>query len=439
MNERPAGAPLAPVLAPRATFASGVAGAVRAACAAVVSRAACAAAGVLAPATLAALTTFVATASVASAAPLGKQIAIGYLQVSDDPRYDDRQGPGETDITPPRPVDGAQMATDEVNIGAASYGREYKLVQAEADSDDALAAQADALERQGVHWMLVDADDDAMAKLASAERGKPVLLFNISAPGDALRGTACQADLVNVTPSRAMLADALAQFLVARKWPQVLVLRGPQPDDQANVAAFLHAARLYGLKIVATRDFIVSNDPRQRDKDNLALLTGDATYDVVYVADADGTFARSLPYATIHPRPVIGATGLTPTAWSWTWERYGAPQVSHRFARRFSRNMEGNDWAAWIAVRALDDAIRESNARTTQAADAYLLGPSMNIDGAKGPPMSFRSWDHQMRQPILLATADAVIADAPMPGFLHQTNVLDTLGFDRPETQCRFR
>jgi ABC transporter substrate binding protein (PQQ-dependent alcohol dehydrogenase system) len=244
--------------------------------------------------------------------------------------------------------------------------------------------------------------------------------------------------MLSVIPSRAMLADALAQFLVARKWPSVLVLRGPLPEDKENADAFAHAAKRFGLSVAATRDFIVSNDPRHRDQDNIALLTGDASYDVVYVADADGTFARSLPYATIRPRPVIGATGLVPTAWNWTWERFGAPQVSHRFKKRAGRDMNATDWAAWLAVRALDDALRESRATTIEDADKYLLGPDMNIDGAKGPPLSFRAWDHQLRQPILLTTAEATIADAPMPGFLHQTNVLDTLGYDKPETQCKF-
>ena len=56
--------------------------------------------------------------------------------------------------------------------------------------------------------------------------------------------------------------------------------------------AFAQAAKRFGLSIAATRDFIVSNDPRHRDQDNIALLTGDASYDVVYVADTDGTFAR---------------------------------------------------------------------------------------------------------------------------------------------------
>jgi ABC transporter substrate binding protein (PQQ-dependent alcohol dehydrogenase system) len=374
----------------------------------------------------------------AQAAPLGHEVSVGYVQIADDPRYDEKEGPAETTVALGRPVAGAAMAVDEVNIDAATTGRTYKLVKAEVDGGDALAAKIDAMVASGVHWFVIDAPDGAMAALAKAERGKDAILFNISARGDTLRGAACQPELLDVIPSRAMLADALAQFLVARKWPKVLVLRGPLPEDKKNADAFAHAAKRFGLSIAATRDFIVSNDPRHRDEDNIALLTGDASYDVVYVADADGTFARGLPYATIYPRPVIGAAGLVPTAWSWTWERYGAPQVSHRFKKRAGRDMTETDWAAWLAVRALDDALRESHATTSEAADKYLLGPDMNIDGAKGPPLSFRSWDHQLRQPILLTTADATIADAPMPGFLHQSNVLDTLGYDKPETQCKF-
>jgi ABC transporter substrate binding protein (PQQ-dependent alcohol dehydrogenase system) len=379
-----------------------------------------------------------ALSAAAQAAPLSHDVTIGYVQIADDSRYDDKEGPAETTITPPRPLPGAEMAVDEVNIDAATVGRLYKLDHEEAGSADALTAQVDAMAAKGEHWFLIDAPDEAMATLAKAERGKDVILFNISARGDALRGAACQPELLDVIPSRAMLADALAQFLVARKWPNVLVLRGPLPDDKKNAAAFASAATRFGLRIADTRDFIVSNDPRHRDQDNIALLTGDVSYDVVYVADSDGTFARSLPYATIRPRPVIGATGLVPTAWSWTWERYGAPQVSHRFKKRAGREMIATDWAAWLAMRALDDALRESHATSTEAADKYLLGPQMNIDGAKGPPLSFRAWDHQLRQPILLTTPDATIADAPMPGFLHQTNVLDTLGDDRPETKCKF-
>jgi ABC transporter substrate binding protein (PQQ-dependent alcohol dehydrogenase system) len=67
-----------------------------------------------------------------------------------------------------------------------------------------------------------------------------------------------------------------------------------------------------------------------------------------------------------------------------------------------------------------------------------LLSDKLTLDTVKGNPGSFRAWDHQLRAPVLLSTADAVIARAPLPQFLHQTDVLDTLGVDAPESACRF-
>lgn len=379
-----------------------------------------------------------ALAATAQAVPLGKSVTVGYLQLSNDSRYDDRPGPGDTSLTPARPVAGAEMAIGEVNLAAAASGHSFTLTKDEAGDVTGLVQHIDALAKEGVHWFLVDAPDATMADLAKTVRDRGVLLLNISAPGDELRGAACQEDLVDLIPSRAMLADALAQLLVARKWPQVLELQGPLDEDKAMTAAFEHAAKRFGLKIAAKRNFLLSNDPREREKDNVALLTGDVSYDVVFVADSEGEFARALPYRTILPRPVIGATGLVPTAWSWTWDRYGAPQVSHRFEHAAGRHMGEADWAAWLAIRALGEAVERSRASDTAGVDAYLLGTQLSLDGAKGPPLSFRAWDHQLRQPILLATSDAVIAEAPLPGFLHATNVLDTLGYDQPETLCHF-
>ena len=63
----------------------------------------------------------------------------------------------------------------------------------------------------------------------------------------------------------------------------------------------------------------------------MALVTAGANYDVVYIADSDGEFARYSPYQVNDPRPVVGAAGLTAQAWHWSWERSGAPQVNARF------------------------------------------------------------------------------------------------------------
>ena len=61
----------------------------------------------------------------------------------------------------------------------------------------------------------------------------------------------------------------------------------------------------------------------------------------------------------------------------------------------------------------------------------------MSFDGFKGARTSFRAWDHQLRQPLLLSDGQAVIATAPVEGLLHPSNVLDTLGADAPEKLCK--
>jgi hypothetical protein len=66
---------------------------------------------------------------------------------------------------------------------------------------------------------------------------------------------------------------------------------------------------------------------------------------------------------------------------------------------------------------------------------AFILGDG-SFDGDKGLAVGARPWDHQLRQAILLAAPYEVVADAPIEGFLHRTNTLDTLGDDVPESPC---
>ena len=64
---------------------------------------------------------------------------------------------------------------------------------------------------------------------------------------------------------------------------------------------------------------------------------------------------------------------------------------------------------------------------------------AVDLDGSKGVQMSFRPWDGQLRQRVLLTDGQGVIAFAPMDGILHPKNTLDTLGSDAPEKLCKAR
>ena len=190
--------------------------------------------------------------------------------------------------------------------------------------------------------------------------------------------------------------------------------------------------------MVAEKTFKLSSDPRERDLGNVALLTAGIEADVVWVVDADGEFARDVPYRVNLPRPVVGSAGLVAQAWQSSWERHGAPQLSRRFQKAVSRPMAGVDWAAWIATKAiLEVALKSPDLRLQRNA---LRSPDLALDGFKGARLSFRRWDQQLRQPVFLAhggIGGGIAGVAPFEGFLHPSNNLDTLGADEKESPCK--
>jgi ABC transporter substrate binding protein (PQQ-dependent alcohol dehydrogenase system) len=99
--------------------------------------------------------------------------------------------------------------------------------------------------------------------------------------------------------------------------------------------------------------------------------------------------------------------------------------------------MTGHDWAAWMAGKALVQAA-VARPQGPVAAWSAALAPQQ-LDGSKGVNLSFRAWDGQLRQPLLLTDGQGVIATAPIEGLLHPRNVLDTLGADAPEKLCKAR
>ena len=322
-------------------------------------------------------------------------------------------------------VEEGQFELDAAQAGVA-------VTTQPAASLDAARAAALAAEKAGAAVLLVDLPTDWLLAVVDAVK-LPVL--NLSDPADRLRAQDCRARLFHLMPSERMRADALAQTLVSRKWTQLLLLVGPSPADQLRAATVQASMKRYGLKAVASKPFRMSADPRERDLANPLLLTAGANYDAVWVVDSDGEFARSLPYRTVLPRPVVGDAGLVAVAWHAQFERFGAPQVSRRFAKATRRPMTAHDWSAWMAGKALVGAAVAAP-KGPNAAWAQALAKTP-VDGSKGTAMTFRAWDGQLRQTLLLTDGQGVISQAPIEGLLHPSNVLDTLGADAPEKLCK--
>ena len=366
-------------------------------------------------------------------------VSIALLGLDPDPRYDEaiayariengRQGD---------PQIAARMAMEDLLLLTDARGVNIGFSAVRVADEAALPTATRQLADSGNRYLILDLPAKEADAVAVALGPNGPLLINTTAPEDWLRRR-CHARMLHTAASDRMIADALVQHFVKMRWERVLVLHGKTDRDVARAASFAEAAARFRLRIVATREFDLSTNPALREQNNVALLTGDIReYDAVFIADSFGEFSRYLPYRTALPRPVVGATDLVPLEWHWSLERYGAPQVNSRFETAVgdSRRMTWQDWSVWIAMRALLTAEAKSLERDPNAIEAFLRSDALRLDGSKGAQLSFRPWDNQLRQPILLATANAIIGMAPLEGFLHQTNTLDSLGVDAPEFAC---
>lgn len=371
------------------------------------------------------------------------KLTIAVVSLDGDPRHASRRMERSYPGHPTgRAIDGVNLAAQDSAFELNAAGIELVVLDLVLPDAAALPAALAKLKAARVQHLVADlpASELRALVLAAPAALDGAIVYNASADEDALRGAQCAAHLLHTYPSRAMLSDATAQYLAARNWRKALVLRGPSAGDALQLAAFERSAKRFGIKASATKPFKLTGDPRERELGNVRLLTsGDREHEVVAVLDADGEFARTVPYATQLPRPVVGAAGLVATPWHRLWERNGGPQLSRRFAKLAARPMQGHDWAAWLAGRAVSTVLVDlPNATLAQQLKALRGGP-VGVDGFKGPKLSFRAWDGQLRQPIFLSHMDGVIGVAPLEGVLHPKEVMDTLGVDEAETACKQR
>jgi ABC transporter substrate binding protein (PQQ-dependent alcohol dehydrogenase system) len=211
-------------------------------------------------------------------------------------------------------------------------------------------------------------------------------------------------------------------------------------------AAFKRAAARFGGKIVEEREYkLTTGSPRtdtgqqQIQKQMPVLTQGASSYDVLLVADESEVFGHYLPYRTWDARLVAGTAGLIPSSWHPATEAWGAQQFQNRFEKLVKRTIRPIDYNAWVALRVVSEAAQRTRSADFATLRDYILGPKFEIAGFKGQALSFRKWNHQMRQNIVVGTTHLPVSWSPQEGFLHRVNTLDTLGIDEPETKCKFQ
>ena len=293
--------------------------------------------------------------------------------------------------------------------------------------------------------LILDVPRDYIERIARQVHASGMIAFNVRHSDPSLRESLCLDTLYHTIPSDHMYFDALGQFLVFRGWRKVLLVHGPSENDKRRARLLAQSIKKFGANVVDERTFSLSHHPDDRDENRPDFLTGGVSYDVVAVIDSNKDYGRYLQYSTRSPRPVVGDIGLTPVSWHRTLERYGAPQLNERY-RQFkplaalgpNATMTDAEFAAWSAIKLLSNNIHRYRGELLDL-KALLNDPESQVDLYKGTRGSIRKWNNQLRQPMLLATNQAVIAVAPMPKFLHPTHYVDTLGLDEPESECKLR
>src|SRR5947209_4503844 len=380
-----------------------------------------------------------ATGSVA-AEPV--EIGIGYLgQASGKQSLSLLEQPANNDG-----VAGARLAIEDNNTTGKFLSQHFTLQESRLKEGDEVAAAAVALADQGAGFIIADLPADALLKAADAVRDRGAVLFNAGAIDDRLREQDCRANVIHTAPTRSMLADGLAQYLVWKQWKRWLLVLGSHENDKLFAEALRRAAARFGAKIVQERVFEDNGGARRTDSGvtliqrQMPVFTqGAPAYDVLVAADESEVFASYLPYRSWDPRPVAGSAGLVPTSWDGAHDQWGAVQLQDRFMRIFSRRMTARDMQGWTAARMIGQSSSRTRSTDPKVMLEFLKGPDFALAAFKGQRLTLRDWNLQLRQPILLADGRMVVSVSPQEGFLHQFSELDTLGVDRPETRCKLQ
>lgn len=332
-------------------------------------------------------------------------------------------------------LQGARLAIADNNTTGRFIGQSFVLAETALPEGGDVAA---AFRGLGVPYVVSTLGGPGLDELLAAAAGEDVLIFNAGAADDRFRRGDCRRTMLHTLPNRAMLADALGQYLVRKTWTRWFLVTGPGEGDALFAEAIRRAASRFGGRIVAEKTWSVQLDIRRTAEAEVPVFTQAADHDVLIVADEVGLFGEYLPYRTWEPRPVAGTQGLVPAGWDRSLEQWGARQLQARFHRLAGRAMTGIDYAAWAAVRSIGEAAARAASADPAAIAAYIRSDAFEFAGFKGLSLSYRPWDGQLRQPIPLVTARALVSMSPQEGFLHPRTALDTLGYDRPESGCRY-
>ena len=329
---------------------------------------------------------------------------------------------------------GAELGIKDNNTTGQFLNQTYILNETSVEPNNVKAAKDEIL---AAEYIIADLTNNELSDLTAIIEGSKTIVFNATNQSDALRSDHCHRNMLHTIPSYAMRADALSQAMVKKRWTDWAMIYGIHPLDSQFADAIRQSTKKFKIRLRSELEWNKDADIRRSASSELPIFTQPLKeHDVLIVVDEINDFSRYVEYNTWLPRPIAGSHGLRPLAWDRTVEQWGAAQLQSRFHELHDRNMRSEDYAAWAAVRAIGEAVTRANQNDPTAVRSYLLSEKFALAGFKGRPLSFREWNGQLRQPIPVVASGALVSQAPVEGFLHERNELDSLGLDQRESDC---
>ena len=340
---------------------------------------------------------------------------------------------------------GSRMGIKDNNTTGKFTNQNFELIEQNIMPNESAKEIFEKFRKDKYKFFILNVSKDDFNEILSSDLLEDALLINTSLKDNDLRNEKCNKQILHTAPSYRMLSDALIQFLKKKNWTKLLLISGVNERDKQFADSIKVSSKRFGLKIISEKVWDFNHDFRRTADLEVVKFTQGEKYEVLVLADEGNTFGDSgnsfgdyIPYRTWKPTIVVGGEVLKPTSWHFAHEQWGGNQMQSRFLKDSKRLMTDIDFNSWVAVRAIGEAITRTKSLDSKIVLDKIMDEKFNLAAYKGKPVSFRKWNGQLRQPILLVTPRALVSVSPQTGFVHPKTELDTLGIDQPDTKCRF-
>ena len=339
---------------------------------------------------------------------------------------------------------GSKMGIKDNNTTGKFTNQNFELIEKKITKKESAKQVFEEFRKEKYKFFILNVSKDDFAEIQSSDLIEGSIVINASLKDNNLRNQNCNKNILHTAPSYKMVSDALIQFLKKKNWTKLLLISGVNERDKQFADSIKLSSDRFGLKITNEKIWDMTHDFRRTADLEILKFTQGEKYQVLVLADEGNTFGDSgnsfgdyIPYRTWKPTIVVGGEVLKPTSWHFTHEQWGGNQMQSRFLKEYKRLMTNIDFNSWVGIRTLGEAIIRTKSLDVKILLEKIMDKEFNLAAYKGKPLSYRNWNVQLRQPILLVTPRALVSVSPQPGFVHPRTELDTLGIDEPDSKCK--